>query len=54
MNFSPDFVLALALVVVGVILMLAAGWVGLVLGIIAIIAGFVVLTRGRTRGRTQR
>jgi hypothetical protein len=49
MNFSPTFWPALALVVLGLILMLFAGWIGLILGIIAIVAGFVVLARGRGR-----
>ena len=54
MNVSPTFWPALALVVLGLILLLFADWVGLVLGIIAIVAGFVVLSRGRRRPRTTR
>jgi membrane-bound ClpP family serine protease len=50
MNFSPTFWPALALVVLGLVLVLFAGhWIGLVLGIAAIVAGFVVLSRGRGR-----
>jgi hypothetical protein len=49
MNLSPSFWPALALVVIGLILLFFVGWVGIVLGIIAIVAGFVVLTRGRSR-----
>jgi hypothetical protein len=49
MNFTPAFWPALALVVLGVILMLFAGWVGFVLGIVAIVAGFLVLALGRRR-----
>ena len=51
MNFSPTFWPALALVVIGLVLILFADWIGFVLGIIAIVAGFVVLARGRGRGR---
>jgi uncharacterized membrane protein len=54
MNFSPTFWPALALVVLGLILLLFVGWVGLVLGVISIIAGFLVLSRGRRRPRTSR
>ena len=54
MQFSPTFWPALALVALGLILLLFAGWVGFVLGIIAIVAGFVVLSRGRGRPRTRR
>ncbi len=53
MQFSPTFWPALALVALGLILLLFAGWVGFVLGIIAIVAGFVVLSRGRGRPRTR-
>ena len=49
MNLTPKFLLAVALIVVGMILIFVAGWVGLVLGIIAILAAFVVLTRGRRK-----
>jgi hypothetical protein len=49
MNLSPSFWPALALVVIGLILLFFAGWVGIVLGIIAIVGAFVVLTRGRSR-----
>jgi hypothetical protein len=54
MNFSPSFWPALALVVIGLILLLFAGWVGIVLGIVAIAGAFVVLTRGRSRARPSR
>jgi hypothetical protein len=53
MNVSPAFWPAVALVIVGVILLFFAGWVGFVLGVIAIIAAFVVLSRGRRRPRTR-
>jgi membrane-bound ClpP family serine protease len=54
MNFSPTFWPALGLVVLGLILVLFAGTVGFVLGIVAIVAGFAVLARGRRRPRTSR
>jgi hypothetical protein len=49
MNFSPTFWPALALVAIGLVLVLFAGWIGFVLGIIAILVAFVVLARGRGR-----
>jgi hypothetical protein len=54
MNLSPTFWPALALVVLGLILLLFVGWVGIVLGAISIVAGFVVLSRGHRRTRTTR
>ena len=49
MNFTPSFLLAIALIVIGMILIFVAGWIGLIIGIVAILAAFVVLTRGRRK-----
>ena len=49
MNFSPSFWPALALVVIGFILLFVGGTVPVVLGIAAMVLAFVVLALGRRR-----
>jgi hypothetical protein len=48
-NFSPSFWPALALVVIGIILMFVGGTVPVLVGIGAMILAFVVLALGRRR-----
>jgi hypothetical protein len=48
-NFSPSFWPALALVVIGIILMFVGGTVPVLVGIAAMILAFVVLALGRRR-----
>ena len=49
MNFSPSFWPALALVVIGIILLFVGGTVPVLLGIVAMVLAFVVLGLGRRR-----
>jgi hypothetical protein len=53
-NVSPNFWPALALIVIGSVVAVVAGPVGLVIGILLIVAAFFVLSRGRRRARTTR
>ena len=49
MNVSPSFWPALALVVVGIILLFVGGTVPVLLGVAAMVFAFVVLAFGRKR-----
>ena len=49
MNFSPSFWPALALVVVGIVLMFVGGTVPVLIGVAAMVLAFVVLALGRRR-----